>query len=919
VFNIILVENDNILTKIKDIIPTDFTLISLLETFKTNDLCSGIFQNKINVTAQITKIRNQIKSANSVFIIFSSEDENYKLLIASIKYFEIQYFRKVEVSNFSNDTVQLAFNNARLIEKDEINYLIAKLDIDLLISCKISSILRWYYYDKEKILSKEDVSNIYISRAILYALNILVSNEDKINNFYPETYKKVGVDYSYDNIQFRVNNKLKFKEDMESELLSFYNIIQDNNNINVVDHFKRDTKDKMPPKPLTSLTLQKSCNYQFGFEPKYTMKLATALHNGIKIGKNKVSLITSPHTNSHRIDPNKIEAISNLITGSFGKEYLNLERDFAKQDSEIVKIKEAIIPINFNTPEYSPKKLIEYLDEDLLKLYEYIYYRTVATQMSNLVIDATELIVDIDGNKFKAISNKILFDGWYKLGKHWMDHDIINKETIELPQRLYAGQILEKLETVIYEVPERTPFRYGIGRFIEKATKELDVDFFEVTALPEDLIKYQYVKVLSNMLHPIELGKQIFYFFEEYLPEIYDDNFYANINKSLKEIKDGKMDKTVLIDEITVLLNLLQDRVGYISKNHHIVDEALVRKAQKIATQNNQILSDVVLNNTALLNKFISQNNNKLSNLGFCIKCKDGTVYEQEKGFICNNKDCNFTIWHNTIASFFKHYQKTFSQHNHKEIIKVILEKGHYIVADLYSQKKDLFFTGKLVLKENMQYKRWELSLCFENKTSTNDNQIITEPDQKIEQSQTIKEDNIDENLELKKQIKELREKTLRCPKTRAFNYECFQTDINKIFDTNETQYALAFIDADHFGNLNNTYGHEAGDKVLVTLVNLMFENTRDYNCRVYRYGGEEFLISFTKMQKSEILRIANTLKGVVEDLAIVHNQQTIKFTISIGISLKRDTDTTKTIIERADENVYKAKENGRNRIEIDD
>jgi len=465
--NIILVENEEILNKLKNIVPEDYIILPLLELFGTNDLCFGIFNNDSNLAKDLISANNMIKNANNIFIVFSSDDLNYKLSIAAIEFFNITFYRRIEISKFTHDVIQKSFNNAIVVEQNEINYLVTKLAIDKIYSCRLCNIFKWYYTSKENLYSDEDMKNITITRPLLYALNVIVKTEDKIDNFDPDIYKKIGVDYSYDNIQFRIKNKLKFKEEMEGELISFFNIVQDESNENIVDQFERDTKDKIPPKPLTALSLQRSCNYQFGFEPKYTMDIAKKLHIGIEINENIVSLITAPNTNSLKIDANKINDIANLIIDSFGKDYLK-ERNY--QNKELDETKEEIVPNDFSCHDYSPKKVKEFLDEDEFKLYEYIYYRTVATQMSNLIIDATVLVVDIAGYEFKATANKILFEGWHKLGKHWMDHDVIKKEIVELPQKLYAGQRLKKLEATIYEVPERTPFRYGIGRFIEKAT-----------------------------------------------------------------------------------------------------------------------------------------------------------------------------------------------------------------------------------------------------------------------------------------------------------------------------------------------------------------------------------------------------------------------------------------------------------------
>ena len=154
---------------------------------------------------------------------------------------------------------------------------------------------------------------------------------------------------------------------------------------------------------------------------------------------------------------------------------------------------------------------------------------------------------------------------------------------------------------------------------------------------------------------------------------------------------------------------------------------------------------------------------------------------------------------------------------------------------------------------------------------------------------------------------------------TRAYNRACFNSDIEKFIQSSyKNTISLAFIDGDKFKNVNDTYGHQAGDTVLKALVDKMFEHTRKLQkARVYRYGGEEFLILLVNENRKTVLDFLNELRKDIMDSPIAHDEVMIHVTVSIGVAFCEANDSVATLVGRADLAVYKAKNNGRNRIEI--
>ena len=129
--------------------------------------------------------------------------------------------------------------------------------------------------------------------------------------------------------------------------------------------------------------------------------------------------------------------------------------------------------------------------------------------------------------------------------------------------------------------------------------------------------------------------------------------------------------------------------------------------------------------------------------------------------------------------------------------------------------------------------------------------------------------------------------------------------------------------DVDYFKNVNDTYGHTSGDLVLKTVSNVIKHQLRDYDI-AGRYGGEEFVIilPFTKLEEAEM--VAQRLRKAVENTNIVISKvnpdvqkKNINVTISLGVCEYKNGDDEKSLLQKADKALYKAKENGRNRAEV--
>lgn len=157
-------------------------------------------------------------------------------------------------------------------------------------------------------------------------------------------------------------------------------------------------------------------------------------------------------------------------------------------------------------------------------------------------------------------------------------------------------------------------------------------------------------------------------------------------------------------------------------------------------------------------------------------------------------------------------------------------------------------------------------------------------------------------------------------PLTLAWNRRYFEKFIPERIKENikkDKYFSLLMIDADKFKNINDEYGHKSGDQVLIELAEMCKNSLRE-NDVVCRFGGEEFIIYLDNTNTQSALLVAERLRKTIEDSVIeLEDNQKIKFTVSIGVISSEKTDSLEILLKQADEAMYLAKHNGRNRCEV--
>ena len=128
----------------------------------------------------------------------------------------------------------------------------------------------------------------------------------------------------------------------------------------------------------------------------------------------------------------------------------------------------------------------------------------------------------------------------------------------------------------------------------------------------------------------------------------------------------------------------------------------------------------------------------------------------------------------------------------------------------------------------------------------------------------------------------------------------------------------VLMLDIDSFKSINDTYGHQVGDSVIRLVTDVMSETARPFGL-VARLGGEEFAMFFPEMPIAKGLDLAETIRRSIETRPLEAGPGTISCTISIGVGYRQHDEPIDAALNRADKALYRAKNNGRNRVEVNE
>jgi diguanylate cyclase len=188
--------------------------------------------------------------------------------------------------------------------------------------------------------------------------------------------------------------------------------------------------------------------------------------------------------------------------------------------------------------------------------------------------------------------------------------------------------------------------------------------------------------------------------------------------------------------------------------------------------------------------------------------------------------------------------------------------------------------------------------------------------------SQDLKKDlaaSSQEIAKLKAELETVKEASRTDGLTGLLNRGAFNHELNELCERPQPNIALALFDLDHFKNINDTYGHVLGDKILQYFSGLL-QNHAGANHLVARFGGEEMAMLLMNISLDEAQKITDKIRLTLADSRLKKKGQEEyieRVTVSVGLSMLRKDDSPSTIIDRTDKALYQSKNQGRNLVTI--
>lgn len=481
----------------------------------------------------IKELRKDAKAAKAVYLASDPDREGEAIAwhVANLLKMDPTEKNRVTFHEITKDAVKEAFKEPRTINMNLVDAQQARRVLDRLVGYSISPIL-W----------KKVKKGLSAGRVQSVALNLIIQRENEIRNFVPEEYWTIDADFKKGREKFQAsfygqNGKkanLKNQEDVQAVLQQLDR--QQDFSITKVD---RRERRRMPQPPFTTSTMQQDANRRLNFRTRKTMMAAQQLYEGINIGQGAaVGLITYMRTDSTRIAGVAKHEASTFIHEHYGTEYAATKPVKGKLQEGAQDAHEAIRPTSVNR---TPAEMKEFLTPDQYKLYNLIWSRFVASQMTPQVTDTMAVTITQNGVDFRANGSKVKFDGFTKVYKGSQGKDNI------LPN-LEEGDAVKMVADNPAQHFTQPPARFTEAALV-KTLEENGVGRPSTYAPTLDTIQRRYyVKLESRHFEPTELGEIVNDLITKQFPDIVNVKFTAEVEDSLDKIEEGKENWVQVVD-----------------------------------------------------------------------------------------------------------------------------------------------------------------------------------------------------------------------------------------------------------------------------------------------------------------------------------------------------------------------------------
>ncbi len=496
--------------------------------------------------------------------------------------------KRVVFHEITRQAVLDAFSRPRRIDMQLVNAQQARRILDRLVGYEISPLL-WKRVQK----------GASAGRVQSVALKMIVDREREIEAFITEEWWTIEVDLckegSFD------DHSDTFRAILQSELPSLEKLHIPNEqyaesiltNLNgakysIVNIQKRPRKQQ-PAAPFITSTLQQESARKLRFSAQQTMVVAQQLYEGLNIGtEGQVGLITYMRTDSPTIADSAIEEIRIFINNCYEDTYLpDQSRAYKSRSKNAQEAHEAIRPTSINR---TPDSISSYLNTDQLKLYKLIWERTLASQMTDALLETTTIDIDADcknnepkAYRFRANGSVIMFQGFRIVYLESTD-DTDDNQNNALPV-LAVYDCLEEIDLESKQHFTQPPPRYTEATLI-KTLEEHGIGRPSTYApIISTITAREYITKDNRRIFPTNTGLMVNDLVTEHFSDIVDLDFTAHMEENLDDIAHGTQDWIPMLEEFYNPFHNKVNEAKKIFSTPELSDETCEKCGSKMAVR----------------------------------------------------------------------------------------------------------------------------------------------------------------------------------------------------------------------------------------------------------------------------------------------------------------------------------------------
>ena len=464
----------------------------------------------------ITALKKDADKSNMVYLATDPDREGEAISwhLKDALCLEDSKYKRVVFNEITKDVVKDAFNHAREIDMDLVHSQEARRILDRIIGFRLSKLMQ----------SKTGGKSA--GRVQSVALKLIVDKEREIENFKEEEYWSITAifDKLEANLDTFKDEKIELKTEKDAD-----NVLNNLGKDFIVTNFDKKLKKKSSKYPFITSTMQQDASNKLGFSARKTMQVAQKLYEGIDIENDTIGLITYMRTDSVRLSDEFIKSAYAFIDKEYGKEYVGYVKKSKKKEN-VQDAHEAIRPSSINR---TPESLKKYLSKDEYKLYEMIYYRALASLMSDAKVNSMSLYLKNNDAVFKATGQTLVFDGYLKVYEKFESSDDKIIPEYKVSDVLNANEVKKEQHFT------KPPARFTEAKLI-KTMEELGIGRPSTYASTiTTLTQRGYVKIIEKKLNPTEIGIVTTDKLQEFFSDLINVKYTAKMEDDLDKIADG--------------------------------------------------------------------------------------------------------------------------------------------------------------------------------------------------------------------------------------------------------------------------------------------------------------------------------------------------------------------------------------------